>query len=266
MKDAEEFAMDFKEAYKELGEKFKNKVEDDRTKGIDSILLPNIAPAGPVDYVLIGMEPSLGNWARNQDPARRMSIAEERIRGGFSNWCGVWTLHHPVRKYLCRDGETYYVTDLAKGAMLTNSPAAGDERKYQDWYELLEEELGLVAKQDAKIISIGHKVGGFLSGKNIYAHAGIIPHYSTQAARSWGKEAESCPSRFEEFAASLDSIPNNICMPGHQCRPATKQRDVPLSEPRKKLLFDYKVRFARIREQETSGWRKRQRQWQSLIS
>ena len=52
-----------------MNDKFKQKVEYDKAKGIDSIFLPNIVPAAPVDYILIGMEPSLGNWARDKDPA-----------------------------------------------------------------------------------------------------------------------------------------------------------------------------------------------------
>ena len=130
--------MTFEQAYEELKNKFRERVEDDRVKGIDSVFLPNMEPAGPVDYILIGMEPSLGNWSgrKEQDPDERMRTAKEKIDNGFRNFCGVWILHHPVKKYLCRDDETYYVTDLAKGAMLTNSPGAGDKRKYQDWYAL----------------------------------------------------------------------------------------------------------------------------------
>ena len=258
--------MTFDDAYEQLKEKFKKKVEDDGTKGIDSIFLPNIAPSGPADYILIGMEPSLGNWARGKDSQQRRTIAQQKIEQGFRNFCGVWTLHHPVREFLCQEDETYYVTDLAKGAMLTSSPGAADERKYEDWYPLLEEELGLVAKPDAKIISIGHKVSRFLSEKNLYAHAGTIPHYSTRGGRYWGKEKAGREDDYEEFAATLHSISNRICVPGHKCLPAPKPRDISLEKPHKRLLFDYKVRFKRIREQETSGWKKQQRHWQSLIS
>ena len=259
--------MTFEDAYKELENMFTKKVEDDRAREIDSIFLPNMAPSEPVDYVLIGMEPSLGNWAgrREQDSEARMRAAEEKIDRGFRNFCRVWTLHFPVREYLCRENETYYVTDLAKGAMLTSSPGAGDEKKYDDWYPLLEEEIGLVAKPDAKIISIGHKVALFLSEKGLYAHAGTIPHYSTQASRHWGKERAGREDEFRKLASSLDFISNDICVPGHECSPALKQRNVPLSKPRKGLMFDYQVRFARIREQETSGWRHRRGQWRRRI-
>ena len=256
--------MNFEDAYEKLKEEFKQKIKEDGARGIDSIFLPNIAPAAPVDYILIGMEPSLGNWARDNDPAQRRVIAQKRIDAGFRNFCGVWTLHHPVREYLCRKGETYYCTDLAKGAMLTSSLAAGDEKKYKDWYPLLENEIGLVAKPGAKVISIGHRVARFLSEKGLYAHAGTIPHYSAQAARHWGREQCSREVDYEDFKVRLHSIPNSTCMPGHVCRPAPKSQDVLLKDPRKKLLFDYKIRFERIRSQETSGWKERQREWESL--
>ena len=72
--------------------------------------------------------------------------------------------------------------------MLTNQEDAGSEKKYDEWYPLLEKELGLVAKPDAKIISIGNRVGQFLSKRGLYGHVGTIPHYSGRAARYWGKE------------------------------------------------------------------------------
>ena len=42
--------------------------------------------------------------------------------------------------------------------------------------------------------------------------------------------------------------------------------EAPLSESRKKLLFDYKIRFARIRNQERSGWKKRQGEFQRRLA
>lgn len=108
--------------------------------------------------------------------------ARKRTELGFRNFCGVWQLHYPVGKYLCKDGETCYLTNLAKAAVGTGFPGAGNEEKYEAWYPLLEKELGLVAKPDAKIISVGGKVGSFLSKKGLYGHVGTIPHYSGQAA------------------------------------------------------------------------------------
>ena len=53
--------MDFTEAYREQELDFRQRVfEDMRLFSGDMIFLPNVEPKGPVDYVLVGMEPSLG--------------------------------------------------------------------------------------------------------------------------------------------------------------------------------------------------------------
>ena len=62
--------MNFQEAYKQLEDNFRHQVEEDRKLGIESIFLPNMAPKAPVDYVLIGMEPSLLGFARSLDNAQ----------------------------------------------------------------------------------------------------------------------------------------------------------------------------------------------------
>jgi hypothetical protein len=62
-------------AYRGLEERQKALVEVD-----GDILLPNPEPSGPVDYVLLCMEPSLGWWARTTDDARL------RVAGGFRNF------------------------------------------------------------------------------------------------------------------------------------------------------------------------------------
>ena len=43
--------------------------------------------------------------------------------------------------------------------MKTSDPAAGKPGKYDKWFPFFEKELGLVAKPDARIISIGNRVG-----------------------------------------------------------------------------------------------------------
>ena len=253
--------MTFKEAYRKLEADFCQQAQEDRRDlCLECIFLPNIEPEGPVDYILVGMEPSLGGWAKS------LTDAQKKIDKGFRNFCGVWTLHHPVRNYLCRDGESYYVTDLAKGAMLVGAPGAGNEDKYERWYPLFEKELGVVAKPDARIISIGDRVGQFLSRKNLYGHAGTIPHYSAQAARHWGQEKPGREAEYEEFAAGPYKIPRPTCAPHHSGWPGHKQGEINLSDSRKRLMFDYKVRFERIRNHDMSGWRHWQGEWQHRLA
>lgn len=251
--------MTFEEAYNKIEKKFQRQVEiDNETLGIESIYLPNMMPAGPVDYVLVGMEPSLKGFAKDIQDAKWL------IEKGFRNFCCVWQIHFPVQEYLCQDGETYHLTDLAKGSMETTAVGAGNKNKYKAWYPLLEEELSLVAKPDAKIISIGGKVGGFLLEKGLYGHAGTVPHFASWA-KDFGKEIDGPEKEeeYKEFAAKLKTIPRYYRKRGHSCETDHVARDFPLVDSKKRMLFDYKVRFRRIRDQESSGWRQRQRERQA---
>lgn len=54
-----------------------------RAAAVDGdVYLPNFTPSGPVDAVLIGMEPSLGWWARTS------SEAAVKIAAGSATSCG----------------------------------------------------------------------------------------------------------------------------------------------------------------------------------
>ena len=254
--------MNFDDAYRQLEDEFKKRVVEDRKQWkVESVYLPNVAPKAPVDYVLIGMEPSLKGWAKD------IPDAQEKICKGFRNFYSVWQLHFAISEYLCRTGETCYITDLSKGAMATNSPGAGNKEKYQAWYPLLERELGLVAKPDARIISIGTTVGRFLSDMGLYGHAGTIPHYGGAGVKHFGKEVPSKKAEYESFAAGLKSICyHSRKRTGHSCATEHVLRTITPSDSWRKLMFDYKVRFERIRNQDTQGWRQQQKNWQSLLS
>ena len=55
------------EQYESLEAKFKKQINEDNDRwGVGSCFLPNIAPDGPVDYVLIAMEPSFGGGSGEQ--------------------------------------------------------------------------------------------------------------------------------------------------------------------------------------------------------
>ena len=253
--------MTFEQAYRELEKEFRRRVADDcRQWKFDSVYLPNVAPQGPVDYVLVAMEPSLEGWAND------LVDAKKRINLGFRNFCGVWQLHYPVGKYLCQDGENFYLTDLAKGAMATGSPGAANEEKYDAWFPLLEKELALVAKPDAKIISVGGRVGSFLLKKGLYGHVGTVPHYSGQAARYWGREIPGREKEFEKFQSELGVIPSWTHKPYQPCGTGHECKEVSPTETQVRLLFDYQVRFERIRQQERTGWRQQQREWQRRLN
>ena len=125
-----------------------------------------------------------------------------------------------------------------------------------------------MAKPDAKIISIGNKVGQFLSKKGLYGHVGTIPHYSGRAARYWGKEItnEKRKSEYQGFAAGIQTFSGYSCSPNHVWARDCKSDEATPTKRQKKLMFDYKVRFERIREQERSGWKHWQLEWERRMT
>src|SRR5581483_6448975 len=101
--------MDFAERMRDLEQEFAQAAAVD-----GDVYLPNFTPSGPVDAVLIGMEPSLGRWARTS------SEAAAKIAAGFRNF--MWSpedfiLHYAARRSLCSRAGTYHITDISKGAM-----------------------------------------------------------------------------------------------------------------------------------------------------
>lgn len=74
------------------------------------VFVPNPTPDGPVDYVFVCMEPSLGG----NSPAE----AQERIEAGVRNFLNAekdFLLHFAARRYLCGPDEAYHITDISKG-------------------------------------------------------------------------------------------------------------------------------------------------------
>ena len=255
--------MTFHQVYGELEQKIECMIEEENT-----IFLPFLRPKGPVDFVLVGMESSLGGWA----PSGPTEACEKRGQGmkHFAWSMEDFILHYCIRNYLCPGGETYYLTDLAKGAMFTKEAADGRRARYEKWYPILEEEIGLIAKPEAKIISIGTVVGTFLSAKALYRHAGTILHYSPQAARHRGLEGKSC-EEYKRFTSSVELChvlqtaekvleKGEVC-PSLKCEILKRLKKSELSDSRKRLMFNYKVRFDRIRCQAESGWP----HWQSKL-
>ena len=245
--------MTFAQAYSELEDKFKAMVDKDkRSHGVESVFLHNVYPTNRVDYVLVGMEPGLNGM--DLDTAREKVAACE-----FENWgrCPQTSpLVFAVWKYLCDEGKTkYYFTDLAHGAMNAGSKDAEDQAKidrakYERWYPLFEEELALVAKPNAKIISIGLTASKFLAEKGLHGHAGMVAHPSTRGLSHAGKEIPTHEECWEKFRKDTEHFPTEVIK----------------TLPRQKLVFDYMIRFERIRNQEETGWVARSHEWQRCLS
>ena len=241
---------EFRSAYRALEQRMKALAEAE-----GDFFLPNPEPQGPVEYVLICMEPSLGRWARSAEKAR------SRVDSGFRNFIFSiedFILHFCARRYLCRGLEQrYHITDLSKGAMLVERARIARAKRYDRWYALLEEELELLSSAETGFVAVGKKVSEHLARRGFSKPLTPIIHYSGQAAATRkagiiGREAD-----YESFKASvsLDELITNA-------KDVLLQADVPdeirdetltrltksrLSESRRQLIFNYKTSFDSLR-------------------
>ena len=228
--------MTFQAAYQNLEEQFKRMVKEENERhDAKSVFLPNVAPLGPVDFVLIGAEPSRDSWGRTDEEAC------EKIAKGFRNFGGCRRcepLHYCVDEFLCRRSGNYYLTDLAKGAVSGTVSWQEGLQKYERWYGLLLEELALVAKPDAVIVSIGDRAAGFLIQRGLRGHIGKVPHYSGRS-RNLGKMTDAFPCRWNSFLSEPLELPPRK----------------PVSEAKKRWMFDYMVLFERFGPGGHADWR-----------
>ncbi len=239
-------------AYAALESKFKAQVQEDREKfGIDSEYLPNRNFELPADFVLVGMEPGIG--ITNDLAAAR----ETWIDRGAKNWVGstqVAVLNYCAEKFL---PGSHYITDVAKGAMKPKDARRGQAAKYRRWYPLLREEIEIVAKPKAPVIAMGGHAYDLLRRKGDFVgrlHA--VRHYSTQAAKLFGEMIPGREPEYDEFKRRVDfgkviSLMARIIRDNDMDYFADHlmnqlQRSSGLTESRKKLMFDYKVRFGQI--------------------
>lgn len=99
-------------------------------------------------------------------------------------------------------GETYHVTDVAKGAALAGEAPEHRLERWEKWYPLLVQEVDLVAKSDAKVLAVGKDPAQFLEGKG-FKLSGTILSYSPTAARWRMAAAKDRAAEFQRFANSV---------------------------------------------------------------
>jgi hypothetical protein len=185
--------MTFHDAYHDLEDRFRTLAETD-----GFIYLPNVEPPGPVEYVFIAMEPSLGRWARSPQEARA------KVEAGFRNFVAdevgdVVLLHHAVRHYL--GTESYHLTDFSKGAMLTAHANIDRAERYDRWYRLLLAELELVGPE-AQIFAVGKVVARQLRARGFRKIIEIL-HYSGLAGRARAAAVRGHETEFEAFRSTV---------------------------------------------------------------
>ena len=243
--------MTFREIYAKLECDFRDQVKrDNKELGIDSSYVPNFAPRGPVDYVLIAMEPSTGV------PGKEIK-GLPKIPRNFSWSVEDFILHYCVKKYLCQDGETYHLTDLAKGGMKTKLAAKQRQARYDRWYPLLEKELRLLTKQGGtRLIAIGKVVADFLSKKPLCGRVERVLHYTPTAAshrneaiQPWGEHYNDFSRTVgkEAFERSVKEVLNGAGMGDYISHRPAGGNPYELTESRKKLMFYYRNRFGELR-------------------
>jgi hypothetical protein len=239
----------FQCAYREIEKRMKALAEAD-----GNVFLPNPEPAGPVEYVLICMEPSLGHWARSADEARA------RVEAGFRNFlAGIepMILHFCVRHFLCERGQRYHITDFSKGAMLRQRAGIARGKRYDRWYTLLLGEIDLIATPDARIIAVGNAVAEHLRQRKFPREFTQVIHYSPLAARARGAHFADYEDRFRAFKDSVSledvlatarDVLRESRVPAEirkQALPIIERRQ--LTTSRRQLIFNYKLAFEAMR-------------------
>lgn len=234
-------------AYAQLEQKMKALADLD-----GDVYLPNMLPDSPANFVFICMEPSLGTWA-----GRDGSKAQKMLDLGFKNM--AWSmedfiLHDSIQRFLLGPGQTYYITDVSKGAMTIDAANVDRDERYARWYPLLLEELTLLAAPNAMFFSVGRAVTQCLQQLGFPFALHEILHFSRQAAKSRTKSVLGREQEFDAFASSIsaddirataeDRLDQSGMSPTLvQKIIAQLTRSGSLSESRKMLAFTYKTQF-----------------------
>lgn len=242
----------FSEEYKRLEHRFQEQVECDRQKyNLGTGYLPNFTPSGPVDYILVAMEPSTGVAGGHEG-----QVSEPPLN--FSWSVEDFILHYCAREYLCHRRETYHITDLSKGSMPVEDAKRHRQERYERWYPLLRNELALLQKPGkTRLIAVGKVVVDFLKKKDLCKEVERVLHYSSAAASHRDKAIQPWVKGFEEFrrgfdgAAFRESVPKVLAgsplAPYADLRPVGGRR-FSLTKSRMKLIFYYKNRFRCLRD------------------
>lgn len=239
----------FRAAYRGLEARMKALAEAD-----GDVFLPNIEPSGPVEYVFVCMEPSLGRWARSAD------VARSKVEAGFRNFiCSIedFILHFCIKQYLCEPTQRYHITDLSKGAMLVERASLGRTQRYDRWYGLLVEELDLVATPGAGIFVVGNVVAQHLERRAFARHFNKVIHYSGLAARARTAGIAGHEDSFEEFRSSVflkdvlataeDILIASSAPVSFRDETLARLAKSELSKSRQQLIFNYKLTFDAMR-------------------
>jgi hypothetical protein len=241
--------MTFRAVYQDLEARMKALAEAD-----GDVFLPNPEPLGPVEYVFVCMEPSLGRWARSPDEARA------KVEAGFRNFVFSiedFVLHFCIKHYLCEGTERYHITDLSKGAMPIKRASIARSDRYERWYALLVEEVDLVSTSEAGTFAVGHAVARHLARRAFPRPFTTVIHYSGQAAPARAAGIVGHEDSFEQFRGSVslevllataEEVLNESVPARFRDETLARLARADLSESRQQLIFNYKLAFERAKD------------------
>ena len=261
--------MSFSQKYEDLERKFNKQVQKDfDCHGLESGMLRNIQPDGPADFILIAQEPAWGGQKKTGKCPPDWEFVKDRENRNFCGHIYDFMFHFCVRNYLCEDGQTYYLTDLSKGAMSVKQAAATSRETYKRWYPLLVEELNLMAKPEGtRVIAIGKKVQAFLRRREEFPAVEQVIHYANTATWAKIKAIQPHISEFPEFAKRLDfndildTTEKVLLRAGYsnssreeKCQRFRRSKSH-LTTARKKSIFYYKKRFEELKVSKGLIWK-----------
>ena len=175
--------------------------------------LKYLAPREPANFVLVGKMTSISERdAAGTEPGCYPAVAPPHFNLLLS--LGDLILNYGAHEHLCKQDETYYLTDLGKCA---RPPKQAKGRKQDDefnyWYPTFLEELKLVAKPDATVIPVGAATGNFLKLKKgesefCYRLTEPILHWSSAANVAAKMASSFFPDEWKDFseATSWDKL------------------------------------------------------------
>ena len=210
-----------------------------------------------MDFVLVAMEPSSGVRQKKDEYPEDSSEIERNFTWSTEDFI----LHFCIREYLCKDQQTYHLTDLSKGGMATRDAGRERIKRYERWYPLLKKELQLIAKPgETRIIAIGNMVRDFLTGKHLCESLETILHYAPTEAGHRKRKIQPWRDSFPKFCDGFDGsdfeksvekvlkeakmesyIDHRLKVPGSKSK---------LTESRMNLIFYYKNKFEELRTTE----------------
>lgn len=260
--------MSFSQRYEDLERKFCERVQKDFDDYcLENVMLRNIQPDGLVDFILIAQEPAGGYTLTGARPPDWECVKDKENR----NFCGQkndFMFQYCVRNYLCEENQTYYLTDLSKGAMPPKQAKDTSVETHKRWYPLLVEELNLVAKPErTRIIAIGKtKVHKFLRRRKEFEGIEWVIHYSRAAIGARSKAIEPWLDEFPEFAKTLkfedilDTTEKVLCRAGYSKESRQKKhqelwKGSRLTDGDKKFVFYYKKRFEELKDSKGLIWK-----------